>query len=70
MAVSRPAAIAIGLYAVWLLVFILLAAGGRIDRDTLGLFGLLPLWGPLLAIAVLSVASPVAAWLERKLRRR
>jgi hypothetical protein len=63
---GRGATIAVGLFMVWLVVFILLAASGRVSRDTLGLFGLLPFWGPLLAIAVLSVA----AWIERKLRGR
>ena len=64
--VSRAARIAIVLFGLWLIVFVLLQASDRVSRDLVNLFGLLPIWGPLLLIAVLSILS----WADRKLRRR
>lgn len=63
--VGRAAKIGIGLYIAWLVVFVLLLGSNRIDRNTRDLFGLLPLWGPLLLLALLTVA----AWIERRLKR-
>lgn len=62
---SHWAKVGIGFYVVWLLAFWLLLSSNTIDPDLVGLWGTLPLWGPLLAIAVLTTA----AWVERRLRK-
>lgn len=66
MAVSRAAQVGIALYAIWLIVFLLLQNSRYVDRDLVSLFGLLAIWGPLLAIAVLTAAVRVERWLRRR----
>lgn len=64
-AVGRAAKVAVVFYVAWLVIFVLMLGSNRIDRDTASLFGLLPLWGPLVAIAALSAA----VWVQRRLKR-
>lgn len=65
-AMGRGGQIVVVLYVAWLIVFMVLLGSRGVDRDFVSLFGLLPLWGPLLAIAVVSGL----VWIERRIRHR
>lgn len=62
---SRSAQIGLALFGIWLVGLIPVHASTLLDRGTIDLYTMLPIWGPLLAIALLSAAAKI----ERRFRR-